>query len=239
MCPVPLREVHHMKIKNVVAAVSLLAAGLAQAAVVTVNAGAYSVTYDDATIGFGAISNMTNSGSSVAFEWSLQAAVQAQSFQQGSITASFAIPDFTITANPGWALSGALSSTLGNVTYFEAGTSASTSLSAGATVSVNGGPGVLVPLAPLGKVSSGPNSGWFAGAQTLPFGGFSSLSVTGGQLVLNATAGAGSFAAITGQPQNKLTFAFTANPVPEPETYALLLAGLGIVGLVARRRQQR
>lgn len=29
------------------------------------------------------------------------------------------------------------------------------------------------------------------------------------------------------------------NPIPEPHTYALLLAGLGIVGFVARRRQGR
>jgi len=28
-----------------------------------------------------------------------------------------------------------------------------------------------------------------------------------------------------------------ANPVPEPETYALMLAGLGVVGLLARRRR--
>jgi hypothetical protein len=28
-------------------------------------------------------------------------------------------------------------------------------------------------------------------------------------------------------------------PVPEPQTYALLLAGLGVVGFVARRRQAR
>ena len=28
-------------------------------------------------------------------------------------------------------------------------------------------------------------------------------------------------------------------PVPEPETYALLLAGLGLVGFIAQRRQQR
>ncbi|WP_338846655.1 CCXG family PEP-CTERM protein [Massilia sp. W12] len=31
----------------------------------------------------------------------------------------------------------------------------------------------------------------------------------------------------------------TLNPVPEPETYALLLAGLGAVGMLSRRRQQK
>lgn len=32
-------------------------------------------------------------------------------------------------------------------------------------------------------------------------------------------------------------FTVTATPVPEPETYALMLAGLGIVGFVASRRK--
>lgn len=32
-------------------------------------------------------------------------------------------------------------------------------------------------------------------------------------------------------------YTLTAAPVPEPETYALLLAGLGVVGFVARRRR--
>lgn len=35
-----------------------------------------------------------------------------------------------------------------------------------------------------------------------------------------------------------LSSAAAAVPVPEPETYALLLAGLGVVGFVARRRKQ-
>lgn len=30
---------------------------------------------------------------------------------------------------------------------------------------------------------------------------------------------------------------FTAAPIPEPETYAMLLAGLGVVGFMARRRR--
>lgn len=28
------------------------------------------------------------------------------------------------------------------------------------------------------------------------------------------------------------------SPIPEPETYAMLLAGLGLIGFVARRRKQ-
>ena len=38
---------------------------------------------------------------------------------------------------------------------------------------------------------------------------------------------------------NDKTFAvWSVSPVPEPETYAMLLAGLGVMGFIARRRKQ-
>jgi hypothetical protein len=33
-------------------------------------------------------------------------------------------------------------------------------------------------------------------------------------------------------------FAMAVAPIPEPETYAMLLAGLGLIGFMARRRKQ-
>ena len=33
-------------------------------------------------------------------------------------------------------------------------------------------------------------------------------------------------------------YAMAVAPIPEPETYAMLLAGLGLVGFIARRRKQ-
>ena len=35
----------------------------------------------------------------------------------------------------------------------------------------------------------------------------------------------------------KITYNYTTAPVPEPETYAMLLAGLGLVGFIARKRK--
>lgn len=56
------------------------------------------------------------------------------------------------------------------------------------------------------------------------------------------------FSALAGSKITSLVFAssqdafevgrFTVTPIPEPETYALMLAGLGALGFVARRRKQ-
>ncbi|HZT54606.1 MAG TPA: FxDxF family PEP-CTERM protein [Burkholderiaceae bacterium] len=62
-------------------------------------------------------------------------------------------------------------------------------------------------------------------AQTLLTPGNYALVVTGTQSV-DAASYAGNLAMV-------------AAPVPEPEAYAMLIAGLGVLGFVARRRRQR
>lgn len=214
-----------------------MVSGLASASV-SLDAGPYTVTYDPGTPGFGSIASWSSGpGGAVSFEWHVSNAVQVSSTGQGLVTAVFELPSFTLTANPGYALSGNLTGSLGNLSFFELGPQAHTGASAGATVSINGGPGVVVPLTALSQVVSpaSPN-GYFADARTWVLGGFTSVSLTAASLSLSADASLGSFAAIVGQPQNTLKFSFTANPVPEPQTAWLWGVGLGLMAWLRRRR---
>jgi hypothetical protein len=43
----------------------------------------------------------------------------------------------------------------------------------------------------------------------------------------------------TGSYELTLTAQGNLAPVPEPETYAMMLAGLGLLGLTARRRRRK
>jgi hypothetical protein len=159
----------------------------------------------------------------------------------GSTVNSFAMPDFTITANAGYSLSG-LTAFIGNLAYTEVG-QAFADLHVATTLSVDGGPGT--PFSgPLSKVStiSGPgfNSGYFTDTAPVSGGTFSSLSLTNATLTLLAFGGAdGAFAGIFANPQNKLEFSLIAAAVPEPESYAMFLAGLGLIGAIARRGKQQ
>jgi PEP-CTERM motif len=44
---------------------------------------------------------------------------------------------------------------------------------------------------------------------------------------------------VSGASTERVIFSVTTAPVPEPETYAMLMAGLGVMGAVARRRKQQ
>lgn len=67
-------------------------------------------------------------------------------------------------------------------------------------------------------------------------------SPTQANLSWSGTLAAGSYAVnisgLSAAKNTQYTTTLAAAPVPEPETYALLLAGLGVVGFVASRRKQ-
>ena len=69
--------------------------------------------------------------------------------------------------------------------------------------------------------STGVRDIWTISADTLATGSYY-LQVSG----TLASTGTGAFGG-----------AAALNPVPEPETYGMMLAGLGVVGLLARRRR--
>lgn len=73
-------------------------------------------------------------------------------------------------------------------------------------------------------------------------GGSASPLPNGGSVTafysLDAGAGITSLQLAYGASSDVKVYSTTA-PVPEPETYALLLAGLGVVGFMARRRKQQ
>ncbi len=94
-------------------------------------------------------------------------------------------------------------------------------------------------------------------AQSLYFGGSNGNSMIGGDIAnpyvsysfdLSSLLSAGGtytlrFASVTNDNQLQLgidnvSLSVAVAPVPEPETYAMLLAGLGLMGFMARRRNQ-
>ena len=225
-----------MKISQTLAALLALSGIGSAQAVQVVDLGAFTLSYDETTPSFGALSfSFSSGGGATGFAWKLSDSVKIVSFGAAS-SAVFAIPNFTISVNPGWALSGPVSALLGNLVFNEVG-GATTSATAVGSVSINSGPLLAIGGALARTVTTsvpGFVGGYYVDTTTTPAGGFNTLSLSGATLTL--TAGGGTFASVIGQAQNELKYSLIANPVPEPESAALLLAGLLTIGTLARRR---
>ncbi len=226
-----------MKINTVLAAVLALAGATSAQALVAHDYGSFTLTYDETTVFADPSFSFSADGGVVGFGWYVPTAVQIISLG-APVAASFTLPSFTITGNPGYALSGAITSFFGNLVFNELG--GTTTASATATVSINGGAAATVGgvLTKTVTTPAGPfTSGYYSGSTTMPVGAFTSFALSGG--VLSLGAGGGAFSSVIAQTQNELKFGLVAVPVPvpEPETAALMLAGLLAVGSLIRRRQ--
>jgi hypothetical protein len=222
-----------MSIKPLLAALSLAGFASLASATVTQDNGPYTLSYDETT-SFGYLAGWFSSNPTHGFSWAVPTSAQLASLGS-TASATVNLPDFTVTTNAGWALSNA-TGFLGNIVFTEVD-GATTNIRLYADVSVNGGPAVSINGDALDRVitGNGPSyvQGYFAQTASLP-GGFSSLSVSNASIVLSVSGGV--FSSIAAQPQNKLEISFAVAQVPEPETAAMLLAGLAAVGLLAKRR---
>ncbi len=229
-----------MTFKPALAATALLFAMSAASATTVFDVGGATVTYDETTT-LGFINSSSNGFQFESFNWIIpNSATLVNTVEFTTEFLTVALPSFTISANPGFALSD-LTVFFGNPTFFDLGGTSNILFSG--DISIDGGS--VIPVSSLidfvitnQNLSIALNAGFFSQTETLP-GPFTTFALSNASLLLTATVDPnGVVSSIVSNPQNKLEISYTVVAVPEPETGAMLLAGLAAMGWVVRRQRK-
>lgn len=226
----------------IIASVALIA-GPASAVPVTISGTTVSFTFDDAMVGL--FGPATVSGDSLFFT---PTNFKAFSSNNGIVRTSSTF-NIAVTANAGYQISGADLTEAGD--YFAINTSGLDGIAVGGQLRLIDleapfTPAVttsILPNAPLTAtttLATFATTNWTALASaTVPMGWggtdgiATAVNVTIENILIASSLNAASAAFI----EKKFAgLEIVTTPVPEPQTYALFLAGLGLVGFMARRR---
>jgi hypothetical protein len=228
----------NMKKIFLAAAISgMLAAGGAQAASVTLSGSFFDVTYDDALTGL--FGTPTLVGGTISWAPSGSPGFTASSFGDGiKVTNStFAL---TVTAKDNYLINGASLWESGDYFFFGTGSGVSASGqlrgrsldTASSTIAVDSiAAGTFTPNADLDFSTTD-----WTGTALVTLDAASKSATFTIQNILAAYNPPGSFPTAAFIEKKNVDLAIAVSAVPEAETYLMMLAGLGMIGLMARRR---
>jgi hypothetical protein len=228
----PMKSLHRVAF----AAALALGSSTSFAALQTLTGTTFSVTFDDTLVGlFGTPTLRGN-----ALQWFPSGSPGFSTTSSGGITSANSTFALMITALPGYALSGFNLTEAGDYFAF-AGSGSTAQVAVGGQLRVTplGGSTQLASIvagAPFTSTNdfAAPTLDWSATAAVTPLTGTVMMANVSIQNLLRArVTGSDGFAFVE---KKEAFLSVSTSPIPEPETYVLLLSGLGVVLFLGRRR---